>query len=195
LLNDNNCTGKKTWKSLVQLDHCHDDLINSVTISPDGEYLVSVSQDDTLKTWRCNEVLTQSNTTPQSREYFVNNYDNRKWLSSIRPVFDPKHPHAFAVGSMESDRCFNFFMMSGGGGVDEGSHVKSVINYCDEVCKSSTCYIYIMLYVLLYATLSPLLSLVSVLIAACFYLLCLYFVCCGWVVYVWVDIVCMCCYQ
>lgn len=129
-------SGKKTWKPLVELDHCHSDLINAVAISPDGEYLVSVSQDDTLKTWRCAEVLDKTNITPQSQDYFANNFDNRKWLSSLRPVFDHKQPHTFVIGSMEASRSFNLFSL--GNSLDDMNHINSVVKYCDEV-RSMLC--------------------------------------------------------
>ncbi len=100
--------GSRVWKPLVELSGCHDDLINGIAVSPDGRYLVSVSQDDSLNTWLCEDV-TLMDTTPQRRVYFANNYDNRKFLSKIRPVFDPKHPHSFVVGSMEEPRSLYFF--------------------------------------------------------------------------------------
>lgn len=143
--------GKKAWQPLVQLDNCHDDRINTVSISPDGEYMVSVAQDDTLNTWQCEEVLNKSNLTPHRRVYFANNNDNRKWLSSLRPVFDPKQPHTFAIGSMEVSRGFNMFTL--GGGRTDTRHIKSVINYCDEVCVVySTIYSRIITSDVLYTT-------------------------------------------
>ena len=133
--------GNKKWKPVIQLDNCHDDLINAISISPDGEYFLSISQDDTINTWRCDDVLNKTNMAPQSMEYFANNNDNRRWLSSIKPVFDPKHDHAFIMGSMEPERCVKFFRMSDR---PESSsvHIAAVHRYYDEVTDVlSYCYI------------------------------------------------------
>jgi len=130
---DTRMAGKKSWKPVVQLRGSHDGVINAVAISPDGQYFVSVGQDDAINTWDCDAFLNNSNTTPQHRDYFANNLEGRRFLCSIRPVFDFKHPHTFAVGSMESERCMNFFMMNDRSSATEGSsHIKSVIRYSDK---------------------------------------------------------------
>lgn len=147
--------GKKVWKPVALLRGAHDGLINAVALSPDGQYFVSVGQDDTVNTWNCAEFLDGSNTTPQRRVYFANNNEGRKWLCSIRPVFDAKHPHAFVAGSMETERSLNVFVMnesggragaagaavpvSSGGEGDVAAHVKSVIRYNDQVSGDASC--------------------------------------------------------
>lgn len=122
-------TGKKVWKAVVEIEGCNQ--VNHVAVSPDGQYMVCVAQDDTLSTWRCEDVLKGTAIQPQKRSYFVNNSDNRKWLSTIRPVFDQTQPHSFVIGSMEDERCINFFTLGGKG---EEDHVTSALKYCDEVC-------------------------------------------------------------
>ena len=65
--------------------------------SPGGEYLVSIEHDDTLRTWR--------NFTQPSVEAdcIVTPHVNPSRYS-FRPVFDPKHDHVFALGSMLHQR-------------------------------------------------------------------------------------------
>eukprot|EP01032_Pedospumella_encystans_P014180 gene14180-16305_t len=83
----------------------HTHSINAAYISPDGEYLVSVGQDHTLRTWR-NFSLPH-----EDADCVVTRHDNNtgRWLSTFRPAFDPKHPHAFALGSMIKQRRVEIF--------------------------------------------------------------------------------------
>jgi hypothetical protein len=119
-----------------------------VAVSPDGSYFVSVSQDDTIKTWDCSEVLapatsssaaTAAAPTTCSREYFANNNEGRKWLCSLRPVFDLKHARTFVIGSMEAKRSLNMFTLRSKkeAHCHEGGHIESVINYWDQVSENN----------------------------------------------------------
>ena len=74
--------------------------ISAATIAPDGEYLVSVAHDNTIRTW-------QNFTQPSvEADCIVTRHDNNtgRWLSTFRPAFDPKHDHVFALGSMLQPR-------------------------------------------------------------------------------------------
>lgn len=86
--------GETKWKPLCTLNG-HSNSINGASISPDGQFLVSVGQDDTIKIWR----NFMDSSKKEMKSYRHNNKTGR-WLSTFRPEFDPKHPHAFWLGSM-----------------------------------------------------------------------------------------------
>lgn len=94
------------WKSLVALTE-HTKAINGFRISPDGQYLVSVSQDDTVKIWR--NFLSPDSYKVTSIDHYNNNDDRRRFVSTILPAFDLKYPSTFALGSMESPRRIEIF--------------------------------------------------------------------------------------
>jgi WD40 repeat protein len=83
----------------------HTHSINAAYISPDGEYLVSVGHDDTVRTWH-------NFTNPSvAFDCIVTRHDNNtgRWLSTFRPTFDPKQPHTFILGSMLQPRRIELF--------------------------------------------------------------------------------------
>jgi WD40 repeat protein len=96
----------------------HSKSINAATVSPDGRYLVSVSLDDTVKV--STDFLLASLGTKhdpvgvpglQTASVRHNNFTGR-WLSTFRPVFDPKLSHTFVLGSMTQPRCIEVFTPS-----------------------------------------------------------------------------------
>jgi hypothetical protein len=97
-------SSRATMKALVShVAHTHS--INAAHVSPDGEYLVSVSQDSTIRTWR-------HFVSPTVDPYcVVTRHDNNtgRWLSTLRPTFDPKQPHAFILGCMLQPRRIEVF--------------------------------------------------------------------------------------
>lgn len=107
-------SGKSSaFKSLHVLQgHTHS--INAAYVSPDGQYLVSVGQEHTVRTWR-------NFTLPgQDPDCIVTRHDNNtgRWLSTLRPTFDPKQPHAFALGCLLQPRRIEVFSPVSVGGQD-----------------------------------------------------------------------------
>eukprot|EP01039_Chlorochromonas_danica_P000443 gene443-477_t len=101
-LHDMRTVNKRPWKAVQELN-IHDKSINAAYISPDGEFLVSVSQDDTVK-------LTShfSSSSPATYTLRHNNFTGR-WLSTFRPTFDEKRPSTFVLGSMAQPRRVEIF--------------------------------------------------------------------------------------
>ena len=85
----------------------HSKSINAAYVSPDGEYLVSVSQDDTVRCTRHFLHPTKSQTllTVTTRH---NNFTGR-WLSTFRPAFSVQQPNTFLLGSMDQPRKVEVF--------------------------------------------------------------------------------------
>lgn len=92
--------GKK-WDAITVLDN-HSKSINAAYVSPDGQYLVSVALDDTVRTWR-NFTIPRSDNNYECRILRHNNFTGR-WLSTFRPAFDPKRANTMVLGSMEKPR-------------------------------------------------------------------------------------------
>ena len=104
----------------------HNKSINGAAVSPDGKYLVSVSQDNTIKV--STDFLLSSSTSdgapsvPAKRKAppaagakpYSMYHDNLtgRWLCTFRPVFDPKHAHSFLLGSMAKPRCMEAFTIT-----------------------------------------------------------------------------------
>ena len=93
----------KKWKPLVKMEE-HTKSVTSAYVSPDGKYMASLGLDDTIKIW--SDFLTPNYPKP-----FVYRHDNHtgRWLSVLKPSWDPKHPHSFIVGSMERVRNVEVF--------------------------------------------------------------------------------------
>lgn len=112
-------SSKGSTKALRTLDG-HDKSINAAYCSPDGEYLVSISQDNTIKTWitPLHDIEQPDHTTPQYSKTNVPHvsirHDNHtgRWLSTFRPAFDEKQPNVFLTGSMDRPRRVEVFGIS-----------------------------------------------------------------------------------
>jgi WD40 repeat protein len=96
----------KNWKELTYISD-HTKSINAACVSPDGQYLVSVSLDDTIRAWKNFE---NGNNHLISTVYKHNNWTGR-WLSTFRPTFDPKRNHTFVMGSMMQPRRIELFTL------------------------------------------------------------------------------------
>jgi hypothetical protein len=100
-----------TFKPLYQHD-LHSKSIHAAYVSPDGDYVVSVSLDNTVR--------ATSNFLSSSPTSVVMRHDNHtgRWLSTFKPSFDPKRANTFALGSMDKPRKVGFYYItSTGGGV------------------------------------------------------------------------------
>ena len=73
--------------------------------------------------------------------YIVDNNTGR-WLSTFRPVFDPKHPHAFIVGSMTQPRQIDVFIPSllGNGALSLNSVLELKGEFLGSVCSRNACH-------------------------------------------------------
>ena len=107
----------------------HSKSINAAYASPDGQYVLSVSQDNTIRCWHgMQDILrtgvsesgisngkvkgkAKSNNNSVSVSFTSKAHDNHtgRWLSTFRPQWDPKHPHAFLLGSMSQPRCLELY--------------------------------------------------------------------------------------
>jgi WD40 repeat protein len=96
-------SASKKWKPLSFLNE-HSKSINAAYVSPDGNYLVSISLDDTIRTWK--NFTRESSVV--SHVYRHNNWTGR-WLSTFRPSFDPKRPNTFVCGSLLQPRRMELF--------------------------------------------------------------------------------------
>ena len=88
--------GKK-WTPLNTLTG-HTKSVNAAHVSPDGQHMVSVCQDDTIKLWH--DFMTPKKGTCHTLRH--NNHTGR-WLSTFKPCFDPKVPSALVMGSMDKN--------------------------------------------------------------------------------------------
>lgn len=146
--------GGKKWKPLVRMEE-HSKSVSACYCSPDGNYLVSVSLDDTIKVFK--DFLK-----PNYQKPFVYRHDNHtgRWLSVFKPSWDPKHPHSFAgiiiiiiiinifiiiniiiiintilVGSMEKVRNIEVFQPIGGDKAGLSMVTKLKGGYLNSVCS------------------------------------------------------------
>jgi WD40 repeat protein len=122
------------WKPLFTLNR-HSKSINAAYLSPgSGEYLVSVSLDNTVKVWK--DILTHSH-TPVVTTFNRDNFTGR-WLSTLKPSFDPNATHSsfcsFLLGSMVKPRRIEVYtlpsQLSGSPAVD------AVINLAGDFVAS-----------------------------------------------------------
>lgn len=102
--------------------NAHSLSINAAYSSPGGEYLVSVSQDNTVKVWKDWLRMAQLHSSTKSRtgnapitsanHSFKHDNHTGRWLSTFRPVFDVKNPTTFALGCMEHPRRMDLFTIT-----------------------------------------------------------------------------------
>jgi WD40 repeat protein len=100
----------------------HSKSINAAHVSPDGEVVVSVSQDNTIRAWTG---ALQGNSAVKCHSVSHDNHTGR-WLSTFRPTWDPKHPAALISGSMAQPRCIEVFTATGRG--KQGEPVLSLVH-------------------------------------------------------------------
>ena len=100
-------SNSKSLKPLNTLS-LHTKSINAAYTSCDGHSLVSLSQDNTIRSWTN---FIDPNSDSHSTVIRHDNITGR-WLSTFRPVFDPKSPSTFIVGSMLQPRRVDVFHIS-----------------------------------------------------------------------------------
>mgnify|MGYP002834586599 CR=1 FL=1 len=88
----------------------HTKSINAAYASPDGKFIISASQDNTLRLWKGLNDVKSSSSKITSQKVMHDNHTGR-WLSTFRPVWDVKHPHSFVMGSMSKPRCVEVFVV------------------------------------------------------------------------------------
>jgi WD40 repeat protein len=95
---------RKSMKKAVSTLNDHSKSINAAYASTNGDVLVSVSQDNTIKTYH--------NYMNEKPSHVSTRHDNHtgRWLSTFRPTFDKKHPTAFILGSMDRPRKIEVFI-------------------------------------------------------------------------------------
>jgi WD40 repeat protein len=84
----------------------HTKSINAAYVSPNGQFIVSVSQDNTVKA--CSADFTDTTSNPVVCTLPHDNHTG-VWLSTFRPTFDPKSDSAFVLGSMDRPRRIEVF--------------------------------------------------------------------------------------
>jgi WD40 repeat protein len=94
---------KGSSSSLLHSVDQHSKSINAAYISPDGEFLVSVSQDNTVK------VVRNFMGDKAATHTLKHNNVTGRWLSTFRTAFDPKAPSSFVLGSMVQPRRIEVF--------------------------------------------------------------------------------------
>lgn len=120
------------WNSLRTLND-HSKSINCAYFSPNGQHLVSVSQDHTIRTWT--DFLSA---TPGCA---VTKHDNHtgRWLAPFRPAFHAIHGSAFAMGSMARPRRVEVFVPTSGAGIKSPATVALAAElqceYLGSVCS------------------------------------------------------------
>jgi WD40 repeat protein len=94
----------KNWKPLhLLLGNTHS--VNAACFSPNGCFVVSAGQDNTIQLWS-NFSSSSLAIAHTSRRH---NNQTGRWLSTLRPIFDPKLPSTFVIGSMEQPRRVEVF--------------------------------------------------------------------------------------
>lgn len=102
------------WKPLFTLNS-HSRSINAAYLSPKGEYLVSVSLDNTVVVW--SDIMNNWKQPPAkvSTSFHHDNHTGR-WLSTFKPNFDPKAKSSscvsFSLGSMAKPRRVEVFTLA-----------------------------------------------------------------------------------
>lgn len=119
----------------------HKKSINAAIASPDGQFLVSVSQDNTIK---CRHNFTSSSSCLTSIGH--DNHTGR-WLSTFKPTFDPKCNSTFVIGSMERPRRIEFFTATASANTNGASNEVSLrrdalvsAEFLQSVCSRNACH-------------------------------------------------------
>lgn len=133
---DNRYQSSSNGKSLKPFNTLalHSKSINAAYTSCDGHSLVSVSQDNTIRSWtNFIDPTTDSHST-------VIRHDNitGRWLSTFRPTFDPKSPSTFIVGSMLQPRRVDVFHVSSSPSSSSTSTSDTMTTTSTKRSKSST---------------------------------------------------------
>ena len=120
---------RKTLAPVRSLDG-HTKSVNAAYFSPSGDFIVSVGQDDSVRTW--------SNFLGATLLVTVTRHDNHtgRWLSTFRPAFHPTLLNTFVLGSMDRPRKINVWECSDSAGKPQLSLVSSIKgDYVGSVCS------------------------------------------------------------
>ena len=125
-------SNSKKWQPLFTLNK-HTRSINAAYLSPvTGEYLVSVSQDNTVKIWTN---IMANNENPVVTSFRHDNHTGR-WLSTLRPAFDPKADFtayaSFVLGSMLRPRRIEVYTLPSSGDSATPTQEDPVINIAGD---------------------------------------------------------------
>jgi len=96
----------------------HTNSINNASFSPTGAYLLITCQDHKLYLHADPVAAPFTAASPpdlSTAQYRIKHNNNTgRWLSKFWPTWDPKHPDAFVVGSLEQPRRIEVFSASSG---------------------------------------------------------------------------------
>jgi len=149
----------------------HAKSVNAAYASPDGQYVLSVSQDNTIRCWGVQEAVEEmagdyeanasssssssssgtagrkspvkskaaSSGRGQTILFSSKAHDNHtgRWLSTFRPLWDPKAPHSFFLGSMSKPRCLESFNVTSSGSGSGSSSGSGGISISSALCLLS----------------------------------------------------------
>jgi WD repeat-containing protein 76 len=104
-VHDLRMVGKPKFDSLKDFKG-HSKSINAAYYTGDGEHIVSVSQDNHVFVWH--KFMEKS---PSISKLYHDNHTGR-WLSTFKPVFDPKSPNSFLLGSMDKVRKMEIYIVN-----------------------------------------------------------------------------------
>ena len=81
----------------------HTKSINAAYFSGDGDHIVTVGQDNYVFCWS-----SWNTAKPSIHKQYHDNHTGR-WLSTLKPSFDPKAPNTFVLGCMDKTRKMEIF--------------------------------------------------------------------------------------
>ncbi len=92
----------------------HTNSINNATFNPTGEHLLVTCQDHKLYL-HPDPVAAATPPEVATAQYKIKHNNNTgRWLSKFWPMWDPKHPDAFVIGSLEQPRRIEVYSASSG---------------------------------------------------------------------------------
>jgi WD40 repeat protein len=104
----------------------HTAAINAAYVSPDGSSLVSVALDDTVALWSADMSIKTGDAGLVAPTSFTlahsmrHNNKTGRWLSTLRPAFDPKCARTFVLGSLEMPRRIEVYDIEMGSSASKG---------------------------------------------------------------------------
>ena len=101
-IHDLRMVGKSKFEA-VHSHKGHTKSINAAYFSGDGDHVVTVGQDNYVFCW--SKWDTKS---PSIKKQYHDNHTGR-WLSTLKPSFDPKAPNTFVLGCMDKTRKMEIF--------------------------------------------------------------------------------------
>lgn len=131
-------SSSSSWKPLFTLD-AHSRSINAAYLSPHrGEFLVSVSLDNTVKVWKdiMTSGISKAGTRKPTATSFAHNNHTGRWLSTLKPSFDPTADasqfSSFSLGSLAKPRRVELFTLPSSSSSPSAPAVDPVIDLSGE---------------------------------------------------------------